>query len=280
MSAPSELTGTQATPEEDAQTAGLSATGLAAITNPMATARGIAGGFAGTVGGGKGGHYLGGIPGRVLHSPLMEKQGEGYGEGIGAFTGGVVGSVLGAGGLPLKAKVAGVPLEVGGETPPNVVTESAAPANVEEAYRRAGLHTPYSSAQETGTWHAGQGAIPSPYETDVQSLASRMRSASPARPSTFKGIEIPGEAPAPRPTLADRMRSGEVMQQGKAATSRSAPTSELAPSLWSGLDQPVVEMPGEPGRAGLEYQMGEGQPDEATAIREAQRAKLEQKGRR
>lgn len=152
---------------------------------------------------------------------------------------------------------------------------TASASSIEDAYRRAGLYTPYSSAQETGTWHAGQGAVPSPYETDIQSLVSKVRSASPARPSTFKGIEIPSEAPAPRPTLADRMRVGEVMQQGTAASSRATPTSELAPSLWEGVEQPVVDLPNEPSRAGLEYQMGEGQPDEASAIREAQRAKLE-----
>jgi hypothetical protein len=74
--------------------------------------------------------------------------------------------------------------------------EAAAGAeDVNAAYRRAGLHTPYTSAQETGTWHAGQGAIASPYESEVQSLTQKMQAARPTRPTTFSGMEMPAEAP-------------------------------------------------------------------------------------
>lgn len=58
-----------------------------------------------------------------------------------------------------------------------VAQGTQATPNIESAYKDAGLYTPYSSAQETGMWHAGQGATPSPYETELGSLTQRMRAA-------------------------------------------------------------------------------------------------------
>lgn len=95
--------------------AGLSTIGMAGElkTNPMSAIRGLAGGIAGAYAGGHTGHYLGGIPGRMAQSPEMEKTGAGLGEAGGALLGGMAGGAMGArgGGIPLKLRVAGMPVE-------------------------------------------------------------------------------------------------------------------------------------------------------------------------
>lgn len=79
------------------------------------------GGMGGAYAGGHTGHYLGGIPGRLMTNPQLEKQGAGLGEAAGAAIGGVAGGIAGGsmgyrgGGIPLKMKVAGLPIE--GELP-------------------------------------------------------------------------------------------------------------------------------------------------------------------
>ena len=100
--------------------------GLASLPLKQAIAAG-AGGVAGSMGGayagGHGGHYLGGIPGRLAGDPVLEKRGAGIGEATGATLGGISGGMVGGmagyrgGGIPLKVRIAGLPLEatMGGE---------------------------------------------------------------------------------------------------------------------------------------------------------------------
>lgn len=95
--------------------------GMPLSTAVRTVAGGIAGSTAGAYGGGHAGHYLGGILGRLLNNKKMEQQGAGIGETVGAIGGGLVGGYGGGaaasrgGGIPLKLRLGGVPIE--GEMP-------------------------------------------------------------------------------------------------------------------------------------------------------------------
>ena len=92
ISAPGE-TGEPGTPSDEASNAGLSATALGLVANPMATVRGIAGAAAGAGLGGYGGKEIGGIFGQP-----------GMGEKIGSTVGGLAGGFMGARGSEVPSK--------------------------------------------------------------------------------------------------------------------------------------------------------------------------------
>jgi hypothetical protein len=142
---------------------------------------------------------IAGAAGRGLTAMEGAKYGGGLSSslGLGKLPGQIVGGVGGAlapeaiqkMGGPLISKIASALGRSAPEAAAGAEAAGAAAPNVEAGYSKAGLYTPRSSAAETGMWHAGQGAAPSPYETDTQTLLQKLREAG-VTPESEQGRDI------------------------------------------------------------------------------------------